>query len=171
MTWSTTVAACRQCNSTARPHHAKGLCRTCYQAQPDYRARYNESKAAKRRTPEGRAKIRAHYERNREAAIERVMARYWADAGYRFSLRIANLNYRARLAGCTDTITPEQALARVAYFGDRCYMCGGDWEHFDHVKPLSAGGPNLASNIRPACAGCNVRKHNNWDGAAALTNA
>jgi 5-methylcytosine-specific restriction endonuclease McrA len=32
--------------------------------------------------------------------------------------------------------------------------------HFDHVVPLSKGGPHIAENIRPSHALCNMRKSN-----------
>ncbi len=171
MSWSRDFAACIRCDGTERPHHAKGLCRTCYQQQPDYRERYNASKMAKRSTPEGKARQREHYLRNRDTIIGRVMDRYWSSADYRFSLRVSDINRRARLAGCDGIVSVDQARARIAFYGGSCYLCGADWEHLDHVKPLSEGGPNLASNLRPACATCNGRKGSNWDGPKALAHA
>lgn len=58
--------------------------------------------------------------------------------------------------------------ARMAFFGNRCWMCGGAFECIDHVKPLSKGGPHLLSNLRPACNSCNGSKSNTWEGVAAL---
>ena len=45
-----------------------------------------------------------------------------------------------------------------------CYLCGTVvWKgvnlHMDHVVPASRGGLHCAENLRPACAGCNQRKH------------
>ncbi|QOH59936.1 hypothetical protein C6Y44_27815 (plasmid) [Rhodococcus rhodochrous] len=44
-----------------------------------------------------------------------------------------------------------------------CHLCGGDidsWPdlHFDHVVPLARGGEHSNDNLRPAHAGCNLRK-------------
>lgn len=43
-----------------------------------------------------------------------------------------------------------------------CYMChrrlGRDEIVLDHVIPLSRGGPHCESNLRVACAPCNLRK-------------
>ena len=66
------------------------------------------------------------------------------------------------------TITPALLSARMAAFGNQCWMCGGDFEHIDHVKPLSKGGPHILSNLRPACAHCNLSKSNKWEGVAEL---
>lgn len=44
-----------------------------------------------------------------------------------------------------------------------CHLCGDGIDsladlHFDHVIPLSKGGPHVAANIRPSHALCNLRK-------------
>lgn len=49
--------------------------------------------------------------------------------------------------------------AKVAYWGDRCWMCHEPWNSLDHVKPLAAGGPHCLANLRPACMRCNRRKN------------
>lgn len=42
----------------------------------------------------------------------------------------------------------------------RCHLCGGPGaDTLDHVVPLTAGGTNQPSNLRPAHRACNVRKH------------
>lgn len=67
---------------------------------------------------------------------------------------------RARKTGAAGFATAEAIEARIAYYGRRCWMCGGPFEHLDHVIPLSRGGTNWPANLRPACQSCNVRKHN-----------
>ncbi len=49
-------------------------------------------------------------------------------------------------------------LARVAYYGSKCYVCGTDYEAIDHVIPLHGGGSNWAANLRPICHSCNASK-------------
>jgi 5-methylcytosine-specific restriction endonuclease McrA len=80
---------------------------------------------------------------------------------------------RARHAGVeSEVYYPKQILEM---WGTDCYLCNEPidleanrqvghvgWErglHLDHVIPISAGGPDLVSNIRPTHGGCNVRKH------------
>lgn len=83
--------------------------------------------------------------------------------------RLIKMNRRARLRGADAVpFTAEQATARVAYYGGRCWMCGGAYEQLDHVKPLSKGGPHMLSNLRPSCADCNVRKNGLWFGLSEL---
>lgn len=44
--------------------------------------------------------------------------------------------------------------------GDICYLCGEKPKkrHFDHVIPLSKGGPHSMENIRVSCSTCNWKK-------------
>lgn len=39
-----------------------------------------------------------------------------------------------------------------------CCYCDAPAEHLDHVKPISRGGADVARNIVPACADCNLSK-------------
>ena len=79
-------------------------------------------------------------------------------------------NREARKIGAAGTCSEEQAAARWAMFGGRCWMCGGPATDDDHVKPLSTRrmpqgstpGSNWPANIRPACGPCNSRKNDNW---------
>jgi 5-methylcytosine-specific restriction endonuclease McrA len=58
--------------------------------------------------------------------------------------------------------TPAKIAARFAYWGDCCWVCGGQAQERDHVKPLSKGGLHLPANIRPICRACNRRKKDAW---------
>lgn len=63
-------------------------------------------------------------------------------------------------------ITPQQVAARMQFWGNRCWMCHGPFEHIDHVKPISKGGPHMLANLRPACQACNQSKSAHWEGVA-----
>lgn len=67
--------------------------------------------------------------------------------------------YRARRRSAQGCHSFEERHARIAFFGGRCWMCGGKNDAMDHVIPLSRGGSNWAANLRPSCHGCNSRKH------------
>jgi len=77
--------------------------------------------------------------------------------------------HRARKSGAAGTVTAEQIAARWEVYGETCYICGGQAEATDHVKPLAAGGTNWPANLRPICGRCNSRKKATWpyDFAAA----
>jgi 5-methylcytosine-specific restriction endonuclease McrA len=84
-----------------------------------------------------------------------------------FHRRKSSSNRRARMRGVQSvSFTLEQLEARIAAFGGLCWMCGGAYEHLDHVKPVKAGGPHMLSNIRPACGPCNMSKSGKWEGPA-----
>jgi hypothetical protein len=53
-------------------------------------------------------------------------------------------------------------LDKLEYWGYKCWICNGSYTAIDHVKPLSRGGSNWLSNLRPICGSCNSRKHNIW---------
>ena len=58
---------------------------------------------------------------------------------------------------------PVDFAAIIERDGMWCYLCEKpiaslDDLHFDHVIPLSKGGPHTAANIRPSHALCNLRK-------------
>lgn len=58
--------------------------------------------------------------------------------------------------------TAIQLQYRIAFYGGRCWMCGATATSIDHVKPLTKGGSNWPSNLRPACHSCNSRKNCAW---------
>lgn len=71
--------------------------------------------------------------------------------------------WRARkLAATVAPISSAQINARMSMFGYKCWMCGGPFEHVDHVKPLSKGGLHMLCNLRPACGSCNRSKAARW---------
>lgn len=75
---------------------------------------------------------------------------------------------RIRSTAVVWPISIEGWAAKVAYWGDRCWMCGEDWTSQDHVKPLSRGGLHVLANLRPACTSCNTSKHSRWNGPKQL---
>lgn len=73
-----------------------------------------------------------------------------------------------RRAAVVSAYSPADVALRMAYFGSRCWMCGGPFECVDHVKPLAAGGRDCPANFRPACGSCNSAKGAKWYGVANL---
>lgn len=70
---------------------------------------------------------------------------------------------RAKLRGVTVVPLSQADLElKAAYWGFRCWVCGGPYMAMDHVKPIKHGGPHMLSNLRPICKPCNSRKHARW---------
>lgn len=102
--------------------------------------------------------------RDKRAAAD--AARKWYQANRLKALATAH-NRRARSLGIPGSVTATQLLGRLTVFGNRCYLCHGNANGFDHVKPLSAGGPHMASNLRPICTSCNSTKGSRWNGVGS----
>lgn len=73
-----------------------------------------------------------------------------------------------RQSAQTVPFSKAQLDARMLYWGNKCWMCGGPFEHVDHVKPLSRKGWHVLANLRPSCGHCNVLKHAKWFGPQEL---
>lgn len=109
-----------------------------------------------------RERGREYHLKNRDVIIQRVRA--WAAANPERRRKTGN-DYRSRkyaAEACGVPFTAEQLVRRISYYGDRCWVCHGEWTDLDHVKPLKRGGPNLLANLRPICRPCNSTKHAAW---------
>lgn len=161
--------------------------RAKYRARPEYLERRREHYRinAERIRQRAYAWAKANQEKTKAAAAKWRAANPDAHSALRAAYRAANAEHRnavtrawnrenrhrkranaarrrALKAGAAGDATLEQILARVAYYGGRCWMCGDDYSHVDHVKPLSKGGSNWPANLRPACKPCNLRKSDQW---------
>ena len=65
---------------------------------------------------------------------------------------------RARRAGLPATLTEAEWADTVAFFGDRCALCGGPWSIVEYATSISLGGGTTACNCIPACVPCNAAK-------------
>jgi 5-methylcytosine-specific restriction endonuclease McrA len=158
-------ATCRTKRTCTRPRctateHAKGLCtshynKAYYAADPEHHR--ERARSWGQRNPE-RVKAR---NAGRDKSAEAARYRAWYQANRLHALATAH-NARAAREGVSGTVTAEQLLARLTYYGHRCYLCGSAPNGFDHVKPLAAGGPNIPANLRPVCGPCNSRKGATW---------
>jgi 5-methylcytosine-specific restriction endonuclease McrA len=110
----------------------------------------------------------AWYQANSEAVKART--REWKAANPQRRAELQNASQgrrRARKAGTQNgPVDLAQILERD---GMVCHICTGVIEsmadlHFDHVIPISKGGPHIAGNVRPSHALCNMKK-----GARLLT--
>lgn len=151
-------------------HSGRGYCKKCsreylrewHRADPTRRKRY-----AARHAERDKQRYREWYRVNREKKLEshRIWVQQNADA-IRVYVEGNRENYneyaRKRRSKTQNKIPVELLQGKMAYWGNRCWMCGGVFQHVDHVKPIAAGGPHLLANLRPACAPCNQRKNRAW---------
>ena len=141
-------------------------CRVCTNAltrkwlkEHPKQARANERRA-REKNPERYAELhrqgaaRRHAE-NPQAQAERT--RRWL-AKHPEVVAIWNHRRQARKRNAPGHTSREQLVARWAYYGSQCWMCGENAEVTDHVIALARGGSNWPANLRPACRRCNASK-------------
>lgn len=167
---------CKSCRGAYAKVHRQAHAEEIKAYQAAYREAHREK--ARATTAQWRAenpeRRKANLERWRADPANAEVARQRAKA-----FRIANperrLEYdrrrRARMrksAVGRRVITPELLAAKKAYWGDRCWMCGGEATAWDHVKPVNKQGAHILANLRPACLPCNTRKSDRWPLAEVL---
>lgn len=103
---------------------------------------------------------RAEYRRDPARALAR--SRAWRAANPDRVRLMDKTKRHARRAARSVPFTASQLAAKLAYWGERCWMCRGAAGAVDHVKPLSRGGWHMLANLRPICTSCNSRKRNRW---------
>jgi 5-methylcytosine-specific restriction endonuclease McrA len=150
---------------------AKGLCRRCYhrqwkKAHPGYNRRWYAANPGwqkeydRQRYPARREAMKERVSRWQRDNPERVAEknRRWQKANLG-KVRERGRRYYARKASAlTIPYTVEQLAAKMAYWGNRCWMCGGPFEQVDHMIAIALGGPHVLANLRPACQSCNASK-------------
>lgn len=168
----------------SRPDGLHPWCTPCRAAAAKaYRAAHRERLRERHRewvaaNPETmRSARRRHAEAHGDRRKARARAAYAADpargrshtAKWRNRPEFAEYNremsrrHRAlKRAAAVAPFTRDQLAARMAYCGNRCWICAGPFEQVDHVKPLAKGGPHMLANLRPICAPCNNRKRAKW---------
>lgn len=145
---------------------------------PEWKRARDRAAYARRVAPLQEARALAKLERKNRPrtarqirAAENKMIRAAANPGYhrdyaqlhRLAYASNNGRFRARRKGSAVVdFSEQQLIARIEYFGGKCWMCGAEWEHLDHIKPIGKGGPHMLANIRPACSTCNKMKGQAW---------
>lgn len=142
---------CRDCISL--------LCRTAWRDTMRERGDVWRKQNPERAAEQGRRWRQANPEKVR-AKQRRLKANN--PERYRQYAKNGDHNRRARERDAPGRTTTSQRLARWAYFGGLCWMCGTHADVLDHVKPLARGGSNWPANLRPACTRCNQRKLARW---------
>lgn len=151
--------------SKARAHldGRSGYCKLCSRASAKKFREENPQRNAeylrqyRKDNPE---KFREYDRRRKLTPAERTAIFREANPGY-FLMKSHEWRARRRETA-VEAVPADKLLARLAYYGGRCWICGAPWEQWDHVKPLSRGGWHILANLRPACARCNKSKNAKW---------
>lgn len=171
---------CRECNNTR--------IRDKYASDPEYKKSKSVRKEPK--TPQtlentcskndcekrtvGQGLCKSHYARawhvkNRDYRLEKLQERLANDpefAVYRREVQNrSERERRAKIANVTvEKITKEDYTDILAKYNNSCWICELPLDKvvWDHVHPVSKGGPHIVENLRPACSSCNVRKNSRW---------
>ena len=97
---------------------------------------------------------RAHQEANRE--VYREYCRRWQQENRERSNLLSRIKKQRRRNAGTLTVEDWELVLEV--YGRNCLACGQPGVTIDHVIPVSAGGPNVISNVQPLCGRCNTSK-------------
>lgn len=163
-----------------RPRQARFCSRRCCaryhhvlaRLDPVKRVRENERHArySKARAEQRAAISRARYERKNPDArpySKRGEPRT-PEQKRQAAAENARRRYARQIEATSVPFTVADIQARLAFWGNRCWMCGDAATCVDHVKPLFRGGPHLLANLRPACKPCNSKKQSQWFGTAEI---
>ena len=160
----------------ARKDGIETYCRDCNNAK--FRAKYannREKEIARTRKYHqehlewSKATLRKWHVENRDYRLQKIKDRLSTDpefVAYRREVQNrSERERRARIANVTvEKITKENYKNILASYNNCCWICELPLNKvvWDHVHPVSKGGPHTVENLRPACSSCNVRKNSKW---------
>jgi len=88
----------------------------------------------------------------------RDATRRWRAANPELSREQCRRRRSLKAKALTIPFTADQLAHRMAFWGNACWLCRGEYQEVDHVIPISLGGPHILANLRPACRSCNASK-------------
>ncbi len=139
---------------TRSPDGLQAFCIDCGRTHARESYRRNHPPKHTPWTPKKERAFRKRYrERNRERNPDKLRAGWSKHTPIK----------RARKQRATALpVSAVDIAAKMAYWGNRCWICHGLQQAVDHVKPLSKGGFHCLANLRPICHLCNSRKRDRW---------
>jgi len=129
---------------------------------PAQRAKYRETYLSKK--PDQEALSSRNYRKANKEKVAAYQRAYAASPRGKVIRALTEAKRRARKRNAAGECSLSQWEARKAMWGGECWLklagCTKAGTTIDHVIPLSKGGTNWPSNLRPACPSCNGRKFN-----------
>lgn len=157
---------CKECHrAICKGYHAKHRERMNAQMREHYRANpepYKQRAAQAYQADPARAKARIKAWQQQYAERRREYSRKWSHANLKIIRERTRKRYAMRKGAATVPFTVAMLNAKRAFWGDKCWVCGGEPAAWDHVKPLAKGGAHMLANLRPICTVCNSRKGDKW---------
>lgn len=156
--------------------------RACHATSERKAANAAQMRRWRKRHPENAVKRNAYmaaYDKKHGERLRAQRAKYWREHPEKHSLhgklyrkrhpekvREHCNKWRATKAKAPGSHTLAKWMARVAFYGWRCFYCKLALTiktlSKDHRIPLSRGGSDFSSNLVPACRHCNSSKGNRW---------
>lgn len=151
----------------ARTGQRRGRCAPCRRIET---ARWKADNAERKKATDAAYRaanediLRERQRQWREAHPDRYRAIHsrWK-AGNKDAVNAATWRRRYAIEANGGGVTVEEWRALTARYGGHCLFCGRREPEirlcFDHVVPVSLGGPTTVENGQPLCRPCNSRKH------------
>lgn len=161
-------------DAPSRPLGLECYCREClkkkgaaYRARPQVKAAEKAKKAQYYLDNRERISQRTAAYRREHPELYRQAHLAWQKRNPEECARLARTRRAFRVSAPCIPYTQEQLTARLSMF-PFCYLCGGEPQAVDHIKPLAKGGWDCLSNFRSICHSCNGRKKDKWPFAEAM---
>lgn len=126
----------------------------------EYRERRKEYFKAKSRQWQDKVSLDPQL-RQLEKIRQAERSKRWYDRNPEHAKIVCSGNKKRKL-GARGFHSVEQWMARVSFYGWKCFYCDGELTvktlQKDHRIPLAKGGTDWASNLVPACKSCNSSK-------------
>lgn len=97
------------------------------------------------------------WQRNHPQVRKAITRTYYLKNKLYYKLKCAERNARKQKL-TIQKFSTQEFEQRMSVFGNKCFYCGGAFEHVDHAIPLIRHGYHCLANLRPACKSCNLRK-------------
>lgn len=121
-----------------------------------------DAKLEYQRSTRPHARIRERLKYAKDPSAKKAAAAKWIRENPEAAAEIRRRRRAVKANAPTIPFTADQLAQRFAYWGNRCWICGADEQHVDHMKPLARGGWHCLANLRPICKSCNASKGAEW---------
>jgi 5-methylcytosine-specific restriction endonuclease McrA len=95
-----------------------------------------------------------------EPEARRQKMRAWRAKNPEAVTAMSQRRHAMKKGNTAKSVTDKDIRSLIARHGGKCAYCkDANYDHIDHIVPLSRGGRHAIGNLMPACAFCNLSKH------------